>query len=109
MHSKGKGSDAHTIRDAVRATSAAPTYFKPYRRIFIDGGARFNNPAVLGYQDYCKQNPIQPGIFISIGTGAPPRVSDSNPAKCGSGLLGEVHESGRIVRYAISALTDCQR
>lgn len=58
--------DPHTedffLRDIVRATSAAPTYFEPFgfqqdlngspaNHTFVDGGVFANNPAMLGYTE----------------------------------------------------------
>ena len=50
------------LRDIVRATSAAPTYFEPFgfqqnlngsltTHTFVDGGVFANNPAMLGYTE----------------------------------------------------------
>ncbi|TGJ71127.1 hypothetical protein EYR41_003115 [Orbilia oligospora] len=63
------------IWEAVRATSAAPTFFKPMNINgveYSDGGLGYNNPATLTYlevvQTYGKGFPIK--CFISVGTGA---------------------------------------
>ncbi|KAF3179444.1 hypothetical protein TWF751_000297 [Orbilia oligospora] len=63
------------IWEAVRATSAAPTFFKPMNINgveYSDGGLGYNNPAMLTYlevvQTYGKGFPIK--CFISVGTGA---------------------------------------
>ncbi|RVD80815.1 uncharacterized protein DFL_008705 [Arthrobotrys flagrans] len=67
------------IWEAVRATSAAPTFFKPVNINgiqYFDGGLGYNNPAMLTYlevvQTYGKGFPIK--CFISVGTGASPNV-----------------------------------
>ncbi|KAK6516638.1 hypothetical protein TWF506_006536 [Arthrobotrys conoides] len=67
------------IWEAVRATSAAPTFFKPMNIggiEYSDGGLGYNNPAMLTYlevvQTYGKSFPIK--CFISVGTGASPNI-----------------------------------
>ncbi|KAK6536357.1 hypothetical protein TWF281_000596 [Arthrobotrys megalospora] len=67
------------IWEAVRATSAAPTFFNPIAVNGIqysDGGLGYNNPAMLTYlevvQTYGKSFPIK--CFISVGTGSSPNV-----------------------------------
>ncbi|GAB4149302.1 MAG: patatin-like phospholipase family protein [Patescibacteria group bacterium] len=69
------------IKDVARATSAAPTFFKPARvdnpdsvssniRTLIDGGVYANNPAMLALQEAFRLFPgHQKPILISIGTG----------------------------------------
>jgi patatin-like phospholipase/acyl hydrolase len=65
------------MRDAGRATSAAPTYFKPARvklgeqhLSLIDGGIFMNSPAVSAYAEakrlYSKRTEI---MLVSLGTG----------------------------------------
>lgn len=89
--------DAHSnlenflVKDACRATSAAPTYFEPARIkshygqefILIDGGVYANNPTLCAYAEARKiefskvlKNPLKPDfpnvsdmIIVSIGTG----------------------------------------
>ncbi|KAF3903232.1 hypothetical protein ABW20_dc0104579 [Dactylellina cionopaga] len=62
------------IWEALRATSAAPTYFKPIElqgTTYSDGGLGYNNPAMLTYLEaikvYGEDFPID--YFVSIGTG----------------------------------------
>ena len=60
--------------EACRATSAAPTYFKPYRfdnvNSFIDGGVFANNPSMCAYAEakhmWGDEEPI---YLLSLGTG----------------------------------------
>jgi patatin-like phospholipase/acyl hydrolase len=70
------------MREVVRATSAAPTYFEPLQlkvgslgnRAFIDGGVHSNNPAMCAYVEarkiYPKENDF---LVVSLGTGEPTR------------------------------------
>ncbi|KAJ8114147.1 hypothetical protein OPT61_g3904 [Boeremia exigua] len=66
------------IREAARATSAAPTYFKPFRNPrtnegFVDGAVFHNNPVrIANYESKllwpdADQRP--PDILLSLGTG----------------------------------------
>ena len=68
------------LKDVARATSAAPTYFEPYKiegqGTFIDGGVAVNNPAMSAYVEVLKllkKDNIDPAskkiVVVSIGTG----------------------------------------
>lgn len=68
------------LKDAARATSAAPTYFEPMnikcKGTFIDGGVAANNPAMCAYVEVLKllkKQGIDPDskkiIVVSLGTG----------------------------------------
>lgn len=67
------------MRDAARATSAAPTYFEPAeipagplteRLALIDGGVYLNNPAMSAYAEARRLWPEDGRIVvISLGTG----------------------------------------
>ena len=66
------------LREAVRATSAAPTYFPVAKApgseaTFIDGGLFANNPALCAFIEATKfpSRPMQNEIMVlSLGTGA---------------------------------------
>ncbi len=62
-----------TIREAARATSAAPTYFAPAKsangRVLIDGGVYCNNPALLSYIEARRLWPDEQIFVLSLGTG----------------------------------------
>lgn len=71
--------DAYRFRDAARATSAAPTYFKPARidnltsrktETLVDGGMFANDPALCAYVEGLKMwgNEVDI-VVVSIGTG----------------------------------------
>ncbi|WP_341811551.1 patatin-like phospholipase family protein [Wolbachia endosymbiont (group A) of Oxytorus armatus] len=64
------------LKDALRATTAAPTYFTPKRlkisqteRVLIDGGVFANNPAACAYASGKRLFPNDDTLLLSIGTG----------------------------------------
>lgn len=68
------------LKDVMRATSAAPTYFEPHRLCpvnrpdlsytMVDGAIFANNPALLAYQEAKRMFPMaKKFILISLGTG----------------------------------------
>jgi patatin-like phospholipase/acyl hydrolase len=65
------------MRDAARATSAAPSYFEPAQvtlqagtRILVDGGIYINNPAVSAYAEARRQFGEEENLrLVAIGTG----------------------------------------
>lgn len=64
------------VRDVIRATTAAPTYFAPDCKehdAFIDGGMFANNPALCAYIEATKF-PSEPRpqdiMILSLGTGS---------------------------------------
>lgn len=67
------------MRQAVRASAAAPTYFPSYTiklggvdYDFADGGIWANNPSLCAYFEAKKQIPsTQPIFVVLLGTGAP--------------------------------------
>ncbi|KEF62566.1 uncharacterized protein A1O9_00539, partial [Exophiala aquamarina CBS 119918] len=73
------------LRHAARATSAAPSYFKPMRiqgRQFVDGGyGETNNPSWAAWWHYKQNHNLssdQTLVMINIGTGTCART-DSEP------------------------------
>ncbi len=62
------------LRDIARATSAAPTYFKPTKKLknstAIDGGIYCNNPSLIAYAEGRKMWPNDHISLVSLGTGA---------------------------------------
>ena len=64
------------VRDVLRATTAAPTYFAPTHQgqdAFIDGGMFANNPALCAYIEATKfpSEPQAKNIMVlSLGTGS---------------------------------------
>ncbi|WP_265015340.1 patatin-like phospholipase family protein [Wolbachia endosymbiont (group B) of Camptogramma bilineatum] len=64
------------LKDALRATTAAPTYFTPKRlkisqteRVLIDGGVFANNPAACAYASAKRLFLNDDIVLVSIGTG----------------------------------------
>ncbi|WMT84065.1 patatin-like phospholipase family protein [Wolbachia endosymbiont of Listronotus oregonensis] len=64
------------LKDALRATTAAPTYFTPkYLKInhkemvLVDGGVFANNPAACAYASGKRLFPNDDIVLLSIGTG----------------------------------------
>ena len=62
----------HKIWEAARATGAAPTYFKPYRKgkhVWVDGGLYMNNPSLVAYRRARELWPGESYEIVNIGTG----------------------------------------
>ena len=83
-----RGSSDWSMYAALRATSAAPTFFPPYKHTngvtFVDGGLVANNPtkcAIAEAQGIWPGRPI--GCVVSIGTGKTPKRRDSNGSAVG--------------------------
>ena len=66
------------MREAARATSAAPSYVEPAlvepphggaRRSLIDGGVYATNPASCAYAEAARMAPGEPVRLVSLGTG----------------------------------------
>lgn len=70
--------DSNEIWKIARATSAAPTYFKPMKigsDEYLDGGFGANNPCAEIYDEVLRMNNRAKhcvGIIVSVGTGKPP-------------------------------------
>ena len=67
----------HLVWEAARATSAAPTYFEPFRLetddkftyySLVDGGVFANNPAMCAYAEVSRMG-HHDLFFVSLGTG----------------------------------------
>ncbi|CAF4257994.1 unnamed protein product [Rotaria sp. Silwood2] len=63
----------HKLSDILMCTTAAPTYFPPYKMndsVFVDGGVQANNPAMIAYSEACAKKINRDNIFLlSLGTG----------------------------------------
>ncbi len=73
------------MRDAARATSAAPTYFEPLLlgdRALIDGGIYINNPTVSAFAEAIRIfSPEEQFLVVSLGTGELTRRIEYDRAK----------------------------
>ena len=86
------------MKDAARATSAAPTFFEPAQvrvgnqtRTLVDGGIFINTPSVSAYAEARKLFPDEKDFFVlSIGTGQQTREIKHYEAK-DWGLVSWVH------------------
>ncbi|CAF0851072.1 unnamed protein product [Adineta steineri] len=92
--SKHQGTVGWKCSDAARATTAAPTYFKPFRKdnhVYTDGGIGFNNPVELLYHEALAPltsiakmeavaiNECSIAYIVSLGTGKMPNLPPTNP------------------------------
>mgnify|MGYP001033346621 FL=1 len=92
--SKHQGDVGWKCSEAARATTAAPTYFKPFRKNdhnYTDGGVGFNNPVELLYDEAFTRlssdlNRDSSGVhecpiayIVSIGTGKQPDLPLTDP------------------------------
>ena len=69
----------YLMREAARATSAAPTYFEPYHlqslddevdhRTLVDGGVFANNPAMCAWAEASGGGQPADARLLSLGTG----------------------------------------
>jgi patatin-like phospholipase/acyl hydrolase len=84
------------MKQVARATSAAPTYFRPARIpkgtpeeywALIDGGVYANNPTMCAYVEALGLNPDAEICVVSLGTGAAPPLSIAKQADTW-GLIG---------------------
>jgi predicted acylesterase/phospholipase RssA len=61
------------IHDVLMCTTAAPTYFSPYKlgdSQYVDGGVQMNNPTMAAYSEAIRYGKSKDDIFIlSLGTG----------------------------------------
>ena len=94
------------IWQAVRATSAAPTFFKPIeigRQPFIDGGLGRNNPSRL-VLDEAKHifGSRHIGLLLSIGTGMAKTIRMAKP-----GILQRIVPSD-VIEALKEMATDCE-
>jgi predicted acylesterase/phospholipase RssA len=75
------------MREAARATSAAPSFFRPFVKVgerkldqktLVDGGLFANNPALCAYVHAKRLFPLCLPRILSIGTGCTFEPIDSN-------------------------------
>lgn len=101
------------VKDALRATTAAPTYFAPISKkpdAFIDGGMFANNPALCAYIEATKfpSGPLTKDIMVlSLGTGSINRAYPYKSAKSW-GKLGWIIPALEIYSSAASQTVNHQ-
>jgi patatin-like phospholipase/acyl hydrolase len=103
---RGHNPDKCFIWEAARATSAAPTFFKPITiaapapgRTFVDGGLTYNNPAEPALEEAQRLWPDSSKCcLVSIGTGRlssvkvmeqPSKPNESNGSRFGEWIPGK--------------------
>lgn len=94
-------SEKFEIWQACRATSAATTFFEPFRLKefdlgFVDGGLLYNNPVDKVMSEAKKLWPDEPMLLISIGTGNAP----------GEALVGNIL---KVAEYMAKLLTRTEK
>ncbi|APR98594.1 patatin-like phospholipase family protein [Wolbachia endosymbiont of Folsomia candida] len=98
------------LQDALRSTTAAPTYFAPkflkinqINRVLVDGGVFANNPAACAYANSKKLFPDDDIVLLSIGTG---RLS--NPIKyINSKRFGKIAWVKPLLNVMFASGLDC--
>jgi patatin-like phospholipase/acyl hydrolase len=120
---KSKKNNEHNfyMKDVARATSAAPTYFKPAKikdftnqeYIFVDGGVTTNNPTldawIYAREFYGKDHEY---LIISIGTGTSYGTSDKNiyisSKSTKGGKIDWASDISNLLLYSASDVVDDQ-
>lgn len=105
------------VKDAARATSAAPTYFecskvKSMTKItypLIDGGVFVNNPALCAYAEVHSEYNVtaKDMAILSLGTGYEKKAYDYNQAK-DWGVVGWIKPLISIMMSGVSEVVDYQ-
>ena len=113
---KGAASD-HLLWMVARSTSAAPTYFEPFKlpgekpsddHALVDGGVYANNPAMCAYVDRTTgQARVDEVFMVSLGTGSLNRPIAYNDARKW-GKLQWAQPILSVVFDGVSSTTDYQ-
>jgi hypothetical protein len=98
------------ITDVARATTAAPTYFKPAvinKQKFLDGGfcTNANNPSQNAYNEVLLMhgnNPEAVGLLVSVGTGI---LRNGTPFPRTDNILSKYKAT---INYAVHAASDSE-
>ena len=101
----GKRASELPLRDALLATSAAPTYFPPHRfrdRVLVDGGLVANAPDLVAVTETVRNLgcDLQQVRALSVGTAGAPR--EAPPTSAAPGLVGWLVRHG-LVQPTLSA------
>ena len=96
------------LSGALRATTAAPTYFTPkylkvnqVERVLVDGGVFANNPAACAFASSRKLFPNDDIVLLSIGTGR--SMSNINNSK----RLGKIGWVKPLINVMFASGLDC--
>jgi len=105
MHSRYPGTCNASIITALRATSAAPSYFDDVvhqHGRHLDGGCIANNPAGIAIHEARCLFPGQPlECVVSLATGAPPVNAVAGAGVGWQGVLSTViHSASSVARVA---------
>lgn len=118
-----QGCSGWLCRDAARATTAAPTYFKPFvcdGMKYSDGGVGFNNPVQLLFEEALSLSTIETrpsnstqtlyhfpiAYIVSIGTGTMPSLPQGTfSQRFGLGSLLRVKNATDVL---IEQATECE-
>ncbi len=113
LEENGGRPDDYYFWQAVRATTAAPSYFEPARienlsrrreEAMVDGGVFMNDPAIAAYLEARKLGWDQDEIVIlSLGTGRAPERSFPYRDAVGWGALGWMQPSRGVPILSILA------
>jgi predicted acylesterase/phospholipase RssA len=118
-----EGCSGWLCRNAARATTAAPTYFKPFvqdGKEYSDGGVGFNNPVQLVFEEALSLStasfreiessqalyhfPI--AYIVSIGTGTMPSLSDRSSSRIP--MLGSLTRVKNAAELLVEHVTECE-
>ncbi|CAD6444280.1 5eb779df-f889-406e-96ec-73632c2f676e [Sclerotinia trifoliorum] len=95
------------IWQIARATTAAPTYFKPSqinKERFVDGGYGYNNPTLRAFSEVEQvHGEGTTALILSIGTGRPTKVAPI--ARKDSGLINRYRQ---MIKYTAATTTDSE-
>jgi patatin-like phospholipase/acyl hydrolase len=106
----------YSMKDAARATSAAPTYFEPAligrdgrpdRHALIDGGVVANSPALCAFAEARRIWPDDDCFLVALGTGKLTRCFRYEDAR-GWGALGWARRIIDVVFDGIDKAVDYQ-
>lgn len=94
--------DNHLARDAIRASIAAPSYFKPLNLkhkdgkevILIDGGLSAMSPELLAYTEALSLYPEKKVILLSIATG---HDRSQMTVKTKGDFAGSLFDAGKLL------------
>ncbi|NRG16194.1 patatin-like phospholipase family protein [Rhizobiales bacterium] len=108
---KGEAEDDYYFWQAVRATTAAPTYFEPARvenlttneeQVMIDGGVFMNNPVIAAYIEARKLGwAAEDIVILSLGTGRKIERGYSFREASGWGVLGWLSPKNDLPLFSI--------